>query len=50
MGSLINVKISQEEFSTIAKMVDKSNGRYGSIEEWLSSAIIEKFLKERGSA
>lgn len=42
----VSIKISDDEFSTIAKMVDKSNGKYGSVEEWLSSAIIEKFLKE----
>ncbi len=48
--SSVNVKISSEEFSTISKMVEKSNGKYGSIEEWLSSAIIEKFLKERRDA
>ncbi len=48
MSSYINVKISRDEFSTIEKMVDKSSGKYGSVEEWLSSAIIEKFLKENG--
>lgn len=42
----VNIKISDDEFSTIAKMVEKSNGKYGSVEEWLSSAIVEKFLKE----
>ena len=42
----VNIKISDEEFSTIQKMVESSNGKYDSIEEWLSSAIIEKFLKE----
>ncbi|MFH0752924.1 MAG: hypothetical protein V1914_05015 [archaeon] len=50
MGTLVNIKISEEEYSTIAKMVEKSNGKYDSIEEWLSSAIIEKFLNEHKTA
>ena len=46
---MVNIRISEEELSTIRKMVDKSEGKYGSVEEWLSSAIIEKFLKENSS-
>lgn len=42
----VNIKISEDEFSTIQRMVTKSNGKYESPEEWLSSAIIEKFLRE----
>jgi len=46
---MVNIRISEDELSTIRKMVDQSNGKYGSVEEWLSSAIIEKFLKENSS-
>lgn len=46
---MANIRISEEELSTIRKMVDKSDGKYSSVEEWLSSAIIEKFLKENSS-
>jgi len=46
----MSIRISDDEFLTIQKMVGKSDGKYDSVEEWLSSAIIEKFLKENGSA
>lgn len=46
----VSVRISDDEFSTIAKMVERSNGKYRCIEEWLSSAIIEKFLRENGNS
>lgn len=50
MGSNVSVKISRDELSTIQRMIDGSNGKYSSVEEWVSSAIIEKFLKERGGS
>ena len=43
---MVSVRISEEELATIQRMVAKSDGKYNSAEEWLSSAIIEKFLKE----
>ncbi|MBI2672855.1 hypothetical protein HYX19_01210 [Candidatus Woesearchaeota archaeon] len=47
MVNYVNVKITQDEFNTIRKMVDGSSGKYNSIEEWISSAIVEKFLNEK---
>ena len=47
MVNYVNIKITQDELSTIRKLVDKSGGKYNSIEEWISSAIIEKFLNEK---
>ena len=43
----VKVTISESEFTTIGKLVAKSEGKYNSVEEWLSSAIIEKFVKEK---
>ena len=42
----IKVSITESELATISKLVSQSEGKYNSIEEWLSSAIIEKFVKE----
>ena len=42
----VKINISESEFTTISKLVAQSEGKYNSIEEWLSSAIIEKFVKE----
>lgn len=42
----VKINIAEAEFTTISKLVAASNGKYNSVEEWLSSAIIEKFVKE----
>lgn len=47
MVNYVNIKITQDELSTIRKLVDKSSGKYNSVEEWISSAIVEKFLNEK---
>ena len=47
MVNFVNVKITQDELNTIKKLVDKSSGKYNSVEEWVSSAIVEKYLNEK---
>lgn len=42
----VKINIAESEFTTISKLVANSQGKYNSVEEWLSSAIIEKFVKE----
>ncbi len=42
----VKITITESEFTTISKLVSQSEGKYSSVDEWLSSAIIEKFVKE----
>lgn len=42
----VKISIAESEFTTISKLVAASAGKYNTVEEWLSSAIIEKFVKE----